>query len=130
MLLRWVGAIIFGIMGDYMGRKYPMIINCFLMGILQVATIYSTSIASFLATRALFGIAMGGLWGLSASTAMEQSDVEARGILSGIFECGASAGFIAAAAINLKVGDEPSSWTISFWASACEVALMVLRLTC
>lgn len=97
-----------------------MVINCLLMSILQIATIYSTSIGSFLATRALFGIAMGGLWGLSASTAMEQSNVEARGLLSGIFECGASAGFIAAAAINWKAGDEPASWTVSFWVSPAE----------
>lgn len=59
---------------------------------------------------------MGGLWGLAASTAMEQChDIQARGILSGIYESGASFGFIVAAAINYLVGQDPPSWKFTFW---------------
>ena len=83
MLLRPVGAVLFGWMGDYMGRKYPMVLNCILMGVVQIATIYCKSLKAFFAARALFGIAMGGIWGCAAAVAMERTPIQARGILSG-----------------------------------------------
>ena len=69
LLLRSVGAVFFGIAGDYFGRKYPMVLNMFLLGALQIGSIYATTFNQFLATRALFGIAMGGVFGNAAAMA-------------------------------------------------------------
>lgn len=67
--MRSVGAVFFGIAGDYFGRKYPMVLNMFLLGALQIGSIYATTFNQFLATRALFGIAMGGVFGNAAAMA-------------------------------------------------------------
>lgn len=61
LLLRSVGAAIFGLAGDKWGRKWPMVFNMVVLGILQIATIYSTTFAQFLGVRALFGLFMGGV---------------------------------------------------------------------
>lgn len=58
LLLRSVGAAFFGIAGDKFGRKYPMVFNMFVLGILQIATIYSATFGQFLAVRSLFGLFM------------------------------------------------------------------------
>ncbi len=61
LLLRSVGAAIFGLAGDKWGRKWPMVANMIVLGLLQVATIYSGTFQQFLAVRALFGLFMGGV---------------------------------------------------------------------
>lgn len=67
LLLRSVGAVFFGIAGDYFGRKYPMVLNMFMLGALQVGSIYARTFGQFLAARALFGICMGGVFGNAAA---------------------------------------------------------------
>jgi MFS family permease len=61
LLLRSVGAAFFGIAGDKYGRKYPMVVNMIVLGILQIATIYAKTFGQFLAVRSLFGLFMGGV---------------------------------------------------------------------
>jgi len=61
LLLRSVGAAIFGLAGDRWGRKWPMVLNMVILGLLQIATIYSATFQQFLAVRALFGLFMGGV---------------------------------------------------------------------
>lgn len=61
LLLRSVGAAIFGLLGDRFGRKWPMVANMLVLGLLQIATIYSGTFEQFLAVRALFGLFMGGV---------------------------------------------------------------------
>jgi len=61
LLLRSVGAAFFGFAGDRFGRKWPMVINMLVLGLLQIATIYCRSFHEFLAVRALFGLFMGGV---------------------------------------------------------------------
>lgn len=61
LLLRSVGAAMFGLAGDRWGRKWPMVFNMVVLGVLQIATIYSTKFEQFLAVRALFGLFMGGV---------------------------------------------------------------------
>ncbi len=56
LLLRSIGAAFFGLAGDKFGRKYPMVINMMILGLLQVATIYSATFTQFLAVRSLFGL--------------------------------------------------------------------------
>lgn len=61
LLLRSIGAAFFGLAGDKWGRKWPMVFNMIILGILQIATIYSSTFSQFLAVRSLFGLFMGGV---------------------------------------------------------------------
>lgn len=61
LLLRSVGAAVFGLLGDKYGRKWPMVANMIILGLLQIATIYSGTFQQFLAVRSLFGLFMGGV---------------------------------------------------------------------
>lgn len=61
LLLRSVGAAAFGLAGDKYGRKWPMVLNMIILGVLQIATIYSATFSQFLAVRSLFGLFMGGV---------------------------------------------------------------------
>jgi MFS family permease len=61
LLLRSVGAAMFGLAGDKWGRKWPMVVNMIVLGLLQIATVYSSTFQQFLAVRALFGLFMGGV---------------------------------------------------------------------
>lgn len=65
LLLRSVGAAMFGLAGDRWGRKWPMVFNMIILGVLQIATIYSATFQQFLAVRALFGLFMGGVYAFS-----------------------------------------------------------------
>lgn len=63
LLLRSIGAAIFALAGDQWGRKWPMVFNMIILGILQIAIIYSATFGQFLAVRSLFGLFMGGVYG-------------------------------------------------------------------
>lgn len=71
LLLRSVGAACFGLLGDKFGRKWPMVVNMIILGLLQVATIYAATFEQFLAVRSLFGLFMGGVYGNAISMALE-----------------------------------------------------------
>lgn len=118
MLCRFVGAVLFGALSDLVGRKWPLVANLTILGVLQIASIYTRSLGAFLATRALFGIGMGGIWGLAAAQLMEQCPAQSRGLLSGLLQSAISAGFIVAAGINLATGPDPQSWKVMFWIGA------------
>lgn len=118
LLLRSVGAAFFGLAGDQFGRKWPMVINMFVLGILQIATIYSATFQQFLAVRALFGLFMGGVYGNAIAMALENCPVEARGLMSGILQQGYSFGYVCAACANLGVGGEAESFKTVFWIAA------------
>jgi MFS family permease len=61
----------FGVAGDKFGRKWPMVLNMIILGLLQVATIYAATFQQFLAVRSLFGLFMGGVYGNAISMALE-----------------------------------------------------------
>lgn len=71
LLLRSVGAAFFGLAGDKYGRKWPMVVNMIVLGVLQIATIYSSTFQQFLAVRSLFGLFMGGVYGNAIAMALE-----------------------------------------------------------
>lgn len=114
LLLRSVGAAFFGLAGDRFGRKWPMVINMFVVGLLQIATIYSRTFHQFLAVRSLFGLFMGGVYGNAIAMALEHCPVNARGLMSGILQQGYSLGYVLAASANLGVGGSTNSWKVSF----------------
>ncbi|KAK1760164.1 general substrate transporter [Echria macrotheca] len=128
LLLRSVGAAVFGIAGDKWGRKWPMVFNMLVLGLLQVATIYSANFTQFLAVRSLFGLFMGGVYGNAMAMALENSPPEARGLMSGVLQQGYSMGYVFAACANLGVGGGTESWKTVFWIGAgASIAVGVVR---
>ncbi|KAK8064590.1 carboxylic acid transporter protein [Apiospora phragmitis] len=118
LLLRSVGAAIFGLLGDRFGRKWPMIFNMIILGLLQIATIYATTFQQFLAVRSLFGLFMGGVYGNAVAMALENCPTDARGLMSGIMQQGYSFGYVLAACANLGVGGATETWKTVFWVAA------------
>ncbi|KAK7038170.1 MFS general substrate transporter [Favolaschia claudopus] len=118
LLLRSVGAAIFGLAGDKWGRKWPMVVNMLVLGLLQVATIYCSTFQQFLGVRSLFGLFMGGVYGNAIAMALENCPMNARGLMSGILQQGYSFGYVIAACANLGVGGSTESWKTVFWIGA------------
>jgi MFS transporter, SHS family, lactate transporter len=96
-LMRPVGAMLFGFLGDRYGRRSPLMVNIVFYACVEALSGLATSYHEFLLLRLLFGIGMGGVWGLCASLAMESAPVEWRGILSGILQEGYAIGNLLAA---------------------------------
>ncbi|KAF8516333.1 carboxylic acid transporter protein [Hysterangium stoloniferum] len=119
LLFRSVGAVIFGILSDRYGRKWPLVVNLLFCCALQIGASFCNTYRQFLAARALFGIAMGGIWGLSVATALENAPVETRGFFSGLLQEGYAVGYLLAAVVNLTaVAHSRHSWRVLFWIAA------------
>ncbi|HZH41319.1 MAG TPA: MFS transporter [Gemmatimonadales bacterium] len=97
LLARPVGALIFGLLSDRYGRRLPLMINLVFYALIEVLTGFSTSYGAFLVLRALFGIGMGGEWGVGASLVMEKVPAERRGFYSGLLQQGYAFGYLLAA---------------------------------
>ncbi len=97
LAFRPVGAFIFGILADRYGRRLPMMIDLLFYSVVEVATGFAPNFTSFLVLRALFGIGMGGEWGVGASLAMEKVPAKWRGVLSGLLQQGYALGNLLAA---------------------------------
>ncbi len=97
LAFRPVGAFIFGLMADRYGRKLPLMIDLVFYSIVEVATGFAHSFTTFMVLRALFGIGMGGEWGVGASLAMEKAPAHRRGIFSGLLQEGYACGYLLAA---------------------------------
>jgi SHS family lactate transporter-like MFS transporter len=131
LMLRSVGSTIFGIAADRYGRKWPFIVNNILFIILELATGFCQNYKQFLAVRALFGIAMGGLYGNAAATALEDCPEEARGIISGILQQGYAFGYLLATAFARGlVNTTGHHWRPLFWFGACPPVLIILFRLC
>lgn len=125
LLFRSVGAVVFGILSDRYGRKWPLVFNLLLCCVLELGTGFVNTFSEFLAVRALFGIAMGGIWGLSSSNALENLPVELRGLASGVLQQGYACGYLVAAVVNLTVVAH-HGWRSLFYFGACISALAAL----
>ncbi len=97
LMFRPVGAFIFGLMADRYGRRIPMMVDLVFFSIVEVATGFAPNLTSFFILRALFGIGMGGEWGVGTSLVMEKVPPEWRGVLSGFLQEGYAAGYLLAA---------------------------------
>src|SRR5947207_14593178 len=100
---RPVGAFIFGLLADRYGRRLPLIIDLVFYSIIEVLSGLAPNYATFMVLRALFGVGMGGEWGVGASLAMEKVPPRWRGVLSGLLQEGYAAGFLLAALCSLVV---------------------------
>ena len=103
LMLRPLGALIFGILADRFGRRTPLMIDIICYSVIELLTAFSPNYAVFLLLRVLFGIAMGGEWGLGSSLAMESLPTETRGLFSGILQQGYACGYLVAAIVYYLV---------------------------
>ncbi|MGI8962614.1 MAG: MFS transporter [Bryobacteraceae bacterium] len=101
LAFRPVGAFIFGLIADRYGRRLPLMIDLVFYSAVEVATGFSPNFTTFLILRALFGIGMGGEWGVGASLAMEKVPSKWRGMLSGVLQQGYALGNLLAAVCYL-----------------------------
>ena len=92
LALRPVGALVFGWFADRYGRRVPLMVDIALYSFIELLTAFAPNFAVFLVLRAIFGIAMGGEWGLGAALAMESLPANRRGIFSGILQVGYAVG--------------------------------------
>ena len=131
LMLRSIGAIIFGIASDRWGRKWPFVVNNILFIVLELGTGFCNTYEQFLGVRALFGIAMGGLYGNAAATALEDCPPEARGIISGMLQQGYAFGYLLATAFARALVDTtPHGWRPLFWFGACPPILIIIFRLC
>src|SRR3989449_8041581 len=97
LAFRPVGAFIFGLLADRYGRRLPLILDLIFYSVVEVLSGLAPNYRTFLILRALFGIGMGGEWGVGASLAMEKVPPKLRGVLSGLLQEGYAAGYLLAA---------------------------------
>lgn len=105
LAFRPVGAFLFGLMADRYGRRLPLMIDLIFYAVVEVATGFAPNFTTFLVLRALFGIGMGGEWGVGSSLAMEKVPARLRGVLSGLLQQGYALGNLLAALCFLLLFD-------------------------
>ena len=96
LAMRFIGAFIFGRLGDRFGRKPILMLDIISYSVVGALAAFAPSLWIFLLLRALFGIAIGGEWGLGSSLAMESIPPQARGFVSGLLQCGYPTGYLLA----------------------------------
>ncbi len=99
LAMRPVGAFLFGRLADRHGRRPALMASVLTYSLVELASALSPSLGVFLALRALFGIGMGGVWGVGASLAFESIRVRARGMVSGVLQGGYPTGYLLAAMV-------------------------------
>jgi MFS transporter, SHS family, lactate transporter len=97
LAMRPLGAFLFGMMADRFGRRPTLMLNVLTYSIFELASAFAPSLKVFLITRALFGIGMGGEWGVGAALAFETLPTEGRGFFSGLLQEGYVVGYLVAA---------------------------------
>jgi SHS family lactate transporter-like MFS transporter len=99
LAFRPVGAFLFGLMADRYGRRVTLMVDIIAYSVFELASAFAPSLKVFLITRALFGIAMGGEWGVGAALAFETLPAEGRGFFSGLLQEGYAVGYLMAALV-------------------------------
>jgi SHS family lactate transporter-like MFS transporter len=97
LAMRPVGAFLFGLMADRLGRRPALMVDIIAYSVFELASAFAPSLKVFLIMRALFGIAMGGEWGVGAALAFETLPAKGRGFFSGLLQEGYAAGYLMAA---------------------------------
>jgi len=99
LAMRPLGAFIFGRAADRWGRRPTLMVNVLLYSALEFASGFAPSLTALIVLRALYGIAMGGEWGVGASLAMESIPPHARGFVSGLLQSGYPTGYFLASIV-------------------------------
>jgi SHS family lactate transporter-like MFS transporter len=117
LVMRPVGALLFGMWADRVGRRTPLIVDVSFYSVIGFACAFAPNYTVLLVLRLLYGIGMGGEWGLGAALAMEKIPPERRGFFSGVLQQGYSIGYLLSAVVFLGVRQLDvgiPSWRILF----------------
>lgn len=114
LAMRPLGALLFGVLADRYGRRRLLMANVLFFSTVGLLCGFASTFREFFVLRLLFGIAMGGEWGVGASLAMEHAPVRWRGVLSGILQNGYAIGYLLAA-IAARVILPNFGWRAMFW---------------
>ncbi len=127
LVTRPLGALIFGIMAERFGRRVPLMIDIVFYSLMELLTAFSPNYTIFLILRALFGIGMGGEWGLGSSLAMESLPTESRGLFSGILQQGYALGYLLGALVFFGIFNVFGlSWRVLFAVGVLPALLVFL----
>jgi len=99
LAFRPLGAFIFGRLADRFGRRPILMLDVGLYSMFGLLTAFAPNLITFFIIRALFGIAMGGEWGIGASLAMETVPQRSRGLVSGLLQSGYPSGYLFASLV-------------------------------
>ena len=99
LFMRPLGALIFGRLADKFGRRPTLMVNIICYSVLELLSGFSTSLGMLLVLRALFGVAMGGEWGVGSALTMESIPPRSRGLVSGILQAGYPSGYLLASVV-------------------------------
>ena len=124
LAMRALGAWIFGRIADRFGRRPTLMADVLIYSALEFATGFAPTLTAFLVLRALFGVAMGGEWGIGASLTMESIPARWRGRVSGLLQAGYPTGYLLATIVN-NFAHGPLGWRGMFMIGAVP-ALLVL----
>jgi MFS transporter, SHS family, lactate transporter len=127
LAMRPLGALFFGALADRFGRRRPLIACVLYFSLCTVLTGLAPNYLVFVLCRALYGIGMGGYWGIGASYAMESSPRRFRGVLSGMMQAGYPMGYLLAS-VAMQALTPSFGWRSVFFVGA-PVALLIVILT-
>ncbi len=99
LMLRPLGAVLFGFFADKYGRRVPLMVDIAFYAVVELLTAFSPNFTVFILLRALYGIGMGGEWGVGAALAMESLPPKSRGFFSGLLQEGYALGFLLAGGV-------------------------------
>lgn len=122
LAMRPVGAVIFGLLADRYGRRVPLMANVIFFSIVELLCGFAPNYTTFLILRTIYGIGMGGEWGVGASLAMEAAPSKWRGILSGFLQSGYPIGYLLAA-LAARFIEPAFGWRAMFWVGGAPALL-------
>jgi len=105
LVMRPIGALIFGLWADRVGRRLPLMVDVIFYSTVGFLCAFAPNFTVLVILRLLYGIGMGGEWGLGAALAMEKVPVERRGFFSGLLQEGYALGYLLASVAALVVMD-------------------------
>jgi SHS family lactate transporter-like MFS transporter len=114
LALRPVGALLFGLLADRYGRRRPLMANVVFFSLVELLCGFAPNYTVFFILRAIYGIGMGGEWGVGASLAMESVPKKWRGVFSGVVQSGYSIGYLLAA-VAARFVLPAWGWRAMFW---------------
>jgi MFS transporter, SHS family, lactate transporter len=103
LLMRPVGALLFGLWADRVGRRLPLMVDVIFYSIVGFLCAFAPNFTVLVILRLLYGIGMGGEWGLGAALAMEKVPADRRGFFSGLLQEGYAFGYLLASIASLVV---------------------------
>src|SRR5580692_7896290 len=127
LLMRPVGALLFGLWADRVGRRLPLMVDVVFYSVVGFLCAFAPNLTVLVILRLLYGIGMGGEWGLGAALAMEKVPVERRGFFSGLLQEGYAFGYLLATVASLLVMDQLGlSWRWLFGLSVIPALISLI----